>query len=398
MNLLRHLALWLIMLLGLALPAHAQTIAQTTPQTSPASQTPAKAEAPKADVLKADAAKKDEKKEETKDATPARKAPKAAIITLGERGDKDMVGLYLTVHQLKEILPMLKEDLGTDGTGIVVFRVTSGGGALLEIQRLSDEIHTEYKKHFKVVAWIDSAISAAAMTSHAIEEIYFTPQGNYGACTGWFGNLTAVKGRELEEVLFQMTKISARGGYDPKIMRAMQIMDPLSATIDKDGNVTYYQDEKSGEILLNPEGRILTFTSDVAQQVKFSKGTADTLDELRQAMRYQEIDWVGKPTKGFLWPISKAEKWSMDYREGVYKADTQFQANVAKFNMQLEAAAGAPREDRPKFVNRARQTLNLLKRGVDDNPNFALFRMNMMPDQFYEWYKEREKELRDLLR
>ena len=49
---------------------------------------------------------------------------------------------------------------------------------------MSDVIHEQYKKKFRTVAWIDSAISAAAMTAHCLEEIYFTPQGNYGAARG----------------------------------------------------------------------------------------------------------------------------------------------------------------------------------------------------------------------
>ena len=36
---------------------------------------------------------------------------------------------------------------------------------LLEIQKLSDVIYNEYRKNFRTVAWIDYAISAAAMTS-----------------------------------------------------------------------------------------------------------------------------------------------------------------------------------------------------------------------------------------
>src|SRR5690606_34230378 len=141
--------------------------------------------------------------------------PRIAVISLGEGGDKDMVGLFMTAEALKRAIPLLEKDNVTD----VVFRIQSGGGALLEIQKLSDVIHNEFKPRFRVVAWIKSAISAAAMTAHCIEDIYFTSDGNYGACTGWYGQLTAVKGRDLEEVLYMMEKISARGKHDPKIMR-----------------------------------------------------------------------------------------------------------------------------------------------------------------------------------
>lgn len=371
-------------------PAHAAVPSSPAPAIAPASAPddtkPAAASAPKSDAA----------------ATPAdnsKKIPKACVITLGERGDKDMVGKYLTEHQLKECLPMLLEDLGDDGSGVVVFRVTSGGGALLEIQKLSDEIHNVYKKHFRVVAWIDSAISAAAMTSHCIEEIYFTPQGNYGACTGWSGALVAVKGRDLEEVLFMMQKISARGGYNPMLMRSMQIMEPLSATVEESGEVKFYQDSTSGKILLNPEGKILTLTAESAKQIHFSKGTAENLEELTHLMGYKELNWVGEQKKGYLWPICRAEKWSMDYRSKVFTAENLFQADAANYQQQVAAAQEATdRKERGVFVNRALGTLRKLKRHVDENPNFALFQFGMMPEDFKEWYKEQERMLKDMMK
>lgn len=263
--------------------------------------------------------------------------PRAAIITLGEGGDKDMVGLYMTAHILREMIPMLE----ADGVEVVVFRVNSGGGLLLEIQRLSDVIHEEYKPRFRVVAWIESAISAAAMTSHCIEEIYFTPEGNYGACTGWSGALKAVEGRDLEEVIYQMEKISARGGYDPSIMKSMQHMDyPLSCTIDPEtGRVAWYQTE-NGDYVLNEEGKILTFDSEQAAKFRFSKGTARDLDELAKLMGYNEIQWVGKKEKTFAWPISKAERANMRYRDRVYDDQVRFGQYVVEYQGAANLAAG----------------------------------------------------------
>ncbi|GJQ30752.1 MAG: hypothetical protein HBSAPP03_26360 [Phycisphaerae bacterium] len=332
---------------------------------------------------------------------PVSGGPKAAVITLGSRepGHGDTIGIDIQAYELREMLPLLEEELGTDGTGVVVFRVTSGGGLLLEIQRLSDVIHNEYKKRFRVVAWIDSAISAAAMTSHCMEEIYFTPQGNYGACTGWSGALQAVKGRGLEEVLYMMEKISARGGYNPLIMRAMQIQVPLSATIDAHGEVKWYDDATSGEILVNRDNEILTFNAETARQVKFSRGTANTIEELQALMGYKELQWVGKREKGYTWPISKAEAWNLNWRKKVHEDEEKTQLYFVTYQRQVAAAASEPLETRGKFVNMARATLNKLREAVKRNPNMALLTFGVFTEEeVKEFFDREEKRLRDLMR
>ena len=60
----------------------------------------------------------------------------------------------------------------------------------------------------------------AAMTAITMERLYFMPEGNLGAATGWSGNLVAMKGRGLEETFYQMEQISARGKRDHRIVHS----------------------------------------------------------------------------------------------------------------------------------------------------------------------------------
>ena len=322
-------------------------------------------------------------------------APRAAVITLGEGGSKDMVGIYITAHILKQLIPLLE----AEHIDIVVFRVNSGGGMLLEIQRLSDVIQNEYKPRFRVVAWIESAISAAAMTSHCIEEIYLMPQGSYGACTGWSGALVAVKGRELEEVLYMMEKISARGNHDPKIMRSMQIMKPLSFDVDPEtGDLTWYN-SLDGEHIVNPEGRILTFNARTAEEAHFSAGTAATVEELGRLMGYEEVEWVGEKVPGVEYPVCQAERVNREFRAKTYENQKRTNEYLVIYRQAISMAQSTPREDRGKFVGRARQYLNRIKSMVKTTPNFALLTFNMTDmDQFKEWVERQEKLLRDLMK
>ncbi|HEX8878246.1 MAG TPA: hypothetical protein VF777_15985 [Phycisphaerales bacterium] len=358
-----------------------------TPAATPAAKPESK---PTPDAAPAPASKPTESK-----ARSGNRVPRAAILTLGEGGDKDMVGVYVMAKPLRDAIPLLKKE----NVDIVVFRINSGGGALLEIQKLSDVIYDEYRKDFRTVAWIDYAISAAAMTAHCIEEVYMTPEGAYGACTGWSGQLVAVKDRGLEEVLYQMEKISARGNHDPQIMRAMQIMEPLSATVSDRGQVTFYQDTTSGNIVLNPKGRVFTFTSQTAESVRFSSGTASTLDELAKAMNLEEVEWVGVKKPGYAWPICAAEQLQMDFRERTYKDEQAFDGYRITLDTALQMAQQGDDETKAKLAGKAREAMNRIISAINNNPNMALFKFNMYPDRFREeWIDPTDKRIRDLLK
>ncbi|MCC6426796.1 MAG: hypothetical protein IT435_08230 [Phycisphaerales bacterium] len=320
---------------------------------------------------------------------------------------EEMVGVQMAAKPLEDAIPLLEKDGVTD----VVYKVNSGGGYLLEIQKISDVLHQKYKPKFRTVAWIQSAISAAAMSSYCLEEIFFMPNGNFGGCTGWSGQLTAVKGRELEEVLLMMEKISARAQRRPEIMRAMQIrgnrdtlqellINPpageLSANIDpRTGEVTWYQDQ-SGKFVLNPKHgvEILTFDALEAEKFKFSSGTATTHDELARKMGYTEYVFVGKPMKNYAWPVSAAEELQIAWRKGISEAEANFGKTVTSYFAAVQQARSSQdKTTRGSFVNRARTHLNTLRQMAKKYPIFVLIR-NLSKD----FFDEQEELLRSLMR
>lgn len=336
---------------------------------------------------------KPEAKPETK---PTLGTPRAAVISLGDTNN-NMVGIFFTAEQLRRMIPILE----SEKIDVVVFRINSGGGLALELQPLSDVIHNEYKPKFRVVAWIESAISAAAMTAHCIEEIYFMPQGNYGGCTmfrpdGQGGGIAA-KGRELEEVLFQMEKISARGNHPKEIMRSMQIMEPLSCTIDENGDVRWYNNLE-GQYVVNPQERVLTFNAVDAVKYKFAKGIADSYEELGKLMGYTELEWVGKHVPGVPYPVSKAEEANRKFRNQTEEDQKRTNEYFMIYTVSVGQAQSAPVEERGKFIGKARSALESIKRMVRNNPNFSFLIFNTLPENFKYWVEEREEELRRLMR
>jgi hypothetical protein len=298
-----------------------------------------------------------------------------------------MVGREVSAAAFDRALPVLKKDGVTD----VVVRINSGGGALLEIEKFHKTFE-EYKKNFRTVAWVESAISAAAMAPWVLEEFYMMPNGNIGACTGWYGALQAVKGVQLEEVLVMMERASRMANRDPKIMRSMQIQEPLSATIDPvTGNVKWSQDE-SGDKVLNPKDQILTFNAADAVTYKFAKAIAMTKEELAEAMfgTGVEYEWAGHEASDI---VDNSIRTNDKASKEAIEVAVKYARAIA------EAAQIQDRDDRGAAVGRARKMLNQLESWVKGNPNLEFFLANyvgrLLDREFFIVERER---LADLMR
>ena len=255
---------------------------------------------PKADPLAN--SKKDEKKSADKALTGV--ATRVAVLNFGlpksaQGAAESTVGIEIIAEAWRDAVKKLEQDK----VNVVVVRINSGGGALSEMKPFQDLFEKVYKTKFRTVAWVESAISCAAMSPWPIGDMYFLPGGKIGACTAWHqvggGQMVQADADTRESILVQMEECSRWANRDPKIMRAMQIMEPLSANIDENGNVKFFQD-LSGKIILNQMGKILTLTANEALQVGFSKGTAATLDDLMKSMGITEYEVAGKSATNYI--------------------------------------------------------------------------------------------------
>lgn len=315
----------------------------------PLTATPKEAEAPAAD-------------------TPDDGATRVCFISL-----EDTVGTHLNADALKHSVELV-EDQNPD---IIVLVMNSGGGALLEVEPLSDYIHEEMKKHYRVVGWIQSAISAASLTVFNCEEIYMMKEGNVGGTVAFStggGSAKALDGVGLEQVLLAGEEISKRGKRNPLIMRAMQVFGELSADIDENGNVTWYEGTQ-GEYLVNPDDRILTFNSDNAKKFGVSLGTADTKDELLKIMGVKEWREVG----------FEADEYQHEFRENVTKFSALANKLMSEFDIAMKAAEAGQADEKLRlmYLGRAEGKLKEVQSAVRKAPSYEKY------SQFNkEWFEE----------
>ena len=277
---------------------------------------------------------------------PSDGAVRVAFITLEE-----MVGPYMFAPALQNSIEAIEDD----DVDVVILQFNSGGGALAEIQPLIDVIEDEIKPNYRVAAWIESAISAAAMTASICEEIYFMSEGNLGAATGFRQTgrgAEAMGGRELEQVLRMMEGVSERGQKDPLVMRAMQVPTDLSVDFTSDGRVVWRNDLE-GEEIVATENDILTFDSQTAVKYQYARGVADSKDELMRLMGYSDWVEVGRD----------ADEIQRRHREEVARGETEINKIFTLFQIAMQ------NED----VSKARRYLGQLKAWASRNEAFAKY-------------------------
>jgi len=306
-------------------------------------------------------------------------ATRVAFITLEE-----MVGPYFNKDAIEHSVNILKDLPEDQKPEIVVFWVDSGGGALFELTKIMPYLTEEVKPNFRTVAWIRSAISAAAMSSWPIEEIYMMREGNIGACTGFSsgsGGTKAMAGEGLEQILALMEKYSIEGGKDPLIMRAMQVYMTLSCDIDEDGKITWYEGDQ-GQILVSPQNEILTFNALDAVKFGVARGIADTKDQLAKEMGLVEWVEVGQ----------KADEYQQQFRSNVKKAEVELDELWQKLNIAVNFAGSAPDEkERDRQIGVARRYLKEMKAWINRAPSLEIYK-----DLTPEFFRDMDQQLKDL--
>jgi hypothetical protein len=300
-------------------------------------------------------------------------ATKIAFITLGDP-PHDMVGPYMNAGALKESIELLEDD----EPDIVVLWVNSGGGAVAEVRLLGEAIVEDLKPNYRTVIWVESAISAAAMTAITVEELYFMSKGNFGAAVAFTSDgasAQAAEGDALEQLLRFGERLSDEGNHDPLIMRAMQTETNLSCDIDEYGRVTWY-DDLSGEHVVSTDTRILTFNAIDAEKYGLSRGTADTKDELAALLQAGEWVEVGQD----------AEAHMVEFRENVARAQVEIGEAFQKLQIALEAGE----------FGRARRYLGELRSWARRAPSWTQYPAGGAPPLTRELFREIEQQIDSL--
>lgn len=282
-------------------------------------------------------------------------ATRVAFLRTSNAGEgKDMVGPYLNGQALSRAADILRELPENERPDIVVLEIDSGGGAVAELDDIINAIQNDLKKDFRVVAWIRYAISGAAFTAMNAEEIVFMSSGQLGGNVAYIrtsSGTQADRGDFLDVMIEYGRRVARNGRIDPKVMWAMQKFMTLSADIDEDGRVTWYDDDR-GEYMVSPQDKILTLNALDAVKFKIAKGIADNKNELMDVLGVTE--WVETG--------HEADEYLRQFRDDSWTAQARMNELFTRFIVAVQLAAGAENEqDEGEQVGKARRVIGQLK-------------------------------------
>ena len=283
------------------------------------------------------------------------------------------VGLTFRHEQIEKMAKHADEF----GPGQIIILLMDSHGGGVEMEKIHNTI-LKVKKRHRVIAWIKTAISAAAASAIACDEIYFMTNGTLGAMTGYKGT-TALKDEELEVWLKTAGQWMENGGRYLYIAHAM-IHAPTLLSYDKDpetGEIIWHND-LSGQHPLSTETTNLVFTSGVAVDCGFADGIADTgkeLAELLDLSEWREIDTYGRS-------IAK------DWQDTIKKAEEEIPRLIARRDM-----VTGPPEQRLGALIRIDEALI---RWIDRAPVIAKRMIPVSKDYLEREIRELRKQLADL--
>jgi len=191
---------------------------------------------------------------------------------------KGTVGETMRATELQVLAQYIDENYGPGQ--VIVLKIHSGGGNSWTRSDLKDLIFKIRENH-RVIAWIERAISAAAMTAICCDEIYLTDFGEWGSCTEWSGtpnNPSSIRNQNYN--IRQMEKVLVRSSRTP-FLAAPMVLSGKWLSYDKDpitGDFTYY-DSPEGEFPVS-SGEGLTLAAKQAFDAGLCDGIANTEEEL----------------------------------------------------------------------------------------------------------------------
>jgi ATP-dependent protease ClpP protease subunit len=281
-----------------------------------------------------------------------------------------------------EEIELIGKEADKHGPGqIIVILINTNGGLVLESE-LIDETIADLQKRHRVVAWVKKAISAGCSLAMACSEIYFMTEGTAGSVTTVRGTQSVAE-EEVQTHIEALVQAAKRNGYSEHIARAMKL-NKYMCSYDKDpvtGDITWYGDT-SGQYVLSDDQSNLCFNSSNAEHCRFSKGTADTFEDIARKLdlpEWKEVNTYGRQI---------SQRW----KDTVERAQLEIPRLLTQ--RQFKGTSGGAVERLGTLIRINEQLIGWINRA----PNVALYSFGLQKENLQREIAEWRKQLADMQR
>lgn len=230
---------------------------------------------------------------------------------------KDYGNFFDQFHTMRGMVPILTDDIARDRT---------------------------WKKKPKLVFWVRKAMGGVAFLPFVSDTIYYTSdarQGGIGGLDHIFDGVgdEVVRQKQRSLRLARAEGMANRGGYDPRIIKAMT-WESYTLSYSLVGGKPEFYENNEGDHLLTDDGQeeradamedivrgrgndILQLNAELASRLGISDGTADSLEDvlagLGIARNYVKVE-------------SRAKRILEDWSDGVDKGERDFRRLLRNFS------------------------------------------------------------------
>ncbi len=216
------------------------------------------------------------------------------------RGD---VGLTITARVLDRSLA----DAFARGPTVVVLDIDSPGGLIDEAGEII-RVLRRYGPQLRIVALAGQDLSAAAIITMSVKEIYIRPTGTIGAATAYSTALSGMPKDVAEKVQSAWRAVARssaeQGGHNPLLAEAMIDSSLALHLATVDGKKVVRQG--NGPQMLVRKGSVLALTAQEAVGCGLALGVADDFAELGKALGL--AGWTECPGLGALLAEHQAKR------------------------------------------------------------------------------------------
>ena len=188
------------------------------------------------------------------------------------------IGLHFTADFLKTCL----DQIDRNKPDIIILKINSPGGSVAETEKIIELLTTRTK--VRTVAYVERAISAAAIISLSCKEIYVDQRAVIGgayAYTTNSWNMPAEIGEKMQSIWRASCRSAAElGGHQSIIAESMIDKDIELSLGEKDGRPIVVEGSEPGKAFKR-KGKILTMTASEAVACGLAESTTTTWEDFR---------------------------------------------------------------------------------------------------------------------